>query len=893
MKHWRFWVIGILLILCVPVNWLMLHFWPDIYWFTNLGYEQVFFTRLLAQSGLWLGSFLFCFGFIFTNFYAAKVFLVKSTADWRGNLRNMLARFLGRNLPEQREITVNSFKLDWLAIVLAAIAVFFALSLASVISSHWLEILSCFKQTGFAVADPLFGRDVSFYVFVLPVLKLLSGAGASLLFISALGALFLYMLSGQLVALRWHIFSRISRPIRTHLLILGFCFALWLLLVLRIAAYELLFSPAGVVYGAGFTDVYAQLVAFRVLSVAVLVWAAVLLAGIFTGNLSLPVIVGGISTVLWFGLSVVYPAVLQTLIVNPNEITKEAPYIQHSIDYTQKAYGLTDVAQVDFNYKNSITAEELAENKDILENIRLWDNEPLLETYRQIQGIRLYYDFHDVDIDRYVFAGQPTQVMISVRELDAARLPERARTWVNEKLKYTHGYGVVVNKVTEISEDGLPRLVVRDIPPVSAMLKITRPEIYYGEKTADYVVVNTKTEEFDYPQGDENAYTAYQGRGDVPLDSFFRRSLYAAKFQDFRLLISSYITRQSKVLYVRNIKDRVRKIAPFLRYDSDPYIVCAPDGRLFWIIDAYTVSNKYPYAQPYSRNINYIRNSVKIVVDAYNGTPEFYSFADDPILKTYARIFPGLFKPQADFPPELLPHIRYPLDLFYLQAKIYRTFHMNDPQIFYNLEDLWESPKETYEAGVVEVEPYYIYGKIPGEQELSFLLAVPFTPVNKNNLVSLLVVKCDPDDYGRFYLYKMPKNELVYGPMQIESRIDQDTEISKELSLWSQQGSRVIRGNMMLVPLANSFLYIEPIYLQATASKLPELKRIAVANGDALAMTPTLRDSLNVLTGLAPRPVSGAVPAAPTDNAELSRVREALRKAESALEELKETMQKL
>ncbi|MDR2430644.1 MAG: UPF0182 family protein [Candidatus Margulisbacteria bacterium] len=892
MKHWKLWLLLSLVIALILLNRLALRFLPDIYWFANLGYERVFFTRLGAQLGLWLGSFLFGFLFIFGNLYIARVFLARCSADWLGNLRALFGRFSRPRDPEV--VTVNYFRLDWLTFILLGVSVFFALGAAGMLSGQWLAALACFKQTAFGLTDPLFARDIGFYVFTLPVLKIFSGAFGSLLLISALGAVFLYVLSGKVLAISWRIFAVLPRWIRVHLSVLGFLFSLWLLLFLFLAACDLLYSSSGVIFGAKYTDIYAQLPALRLLGAGGAALAVAFLANIFWPAPRWPFLAGGLLVVSAFVLGVLYPPLLQTFFVNPNEITKEAPYIKHSIEYTGRAYGLTDVRPIDFAYRSSLAAADVQTNQDIIANIRLWDDAPLLETYRQIQGIRLYYDFNDVDVDRYAFSGRPEQVMLSVRELDARKLPDRARTWINERLKYTHGYGLVLNKVTEVTEDGLPELVVRDIPPASDLLRVTRPEIYYGEKTDGYVIVNTKTGEFDYPLGDENVYTAYQGRGDVVLNSFFRRALYAAKFRDFRILISGYITPRSKILYARNIQDRARKIAPFLSYDSDPYIVCAPDGRLYWIIDAYTFSNKYPYAHPYNRRVNYIRNSVKVVIDAYHGTTTFYKFSADPILDAYAKVFPGLFHPSEDFPAELLPHIRYPLDLFYLQARMFRAFHMNDPQIFYNQEDLWEIPKETYESGVIEMEPYYIFGKIPGEDKLSFLLALPFTPVNKNNLIGLLAVKCDPDGYGRFYLYKMPKNELVYGPMQIESRIDQDTEIAKELSLWSSQGSRVIRGNMMVVPVADSLLYIEPVYLQATASKLPELKRIAVAGGETLAMTPALKTSLDIVTGLAPkRTNASAVPdvSAIGNTEEFARVKEALRRAESALAELKQTLQ--
>ncbi|MBA7559573.1 hypothetical protein ES708_01188 [subsurface metagenome] len=482
-----------------------------------------------------------------------------------------------------------------------------------------------------------------------------------------------------------------------------------------------------------------------------------------------------------------------------------------------------------------------------IDNIRLWDHRPLKDTYNQIQSIRLYYDFHDVDVDRYIIDGEYQQVMLSARELSVEKLAGEAQTWVNRQLQFTHGYGIALSPVNEVSAEGLPILLVKDIPPVGDF-NIERPQIYFGEKTDHYVIVKTKTQEFDYPMGDENIYGYYQGEDGVSLDSFMRRLVYAWQFGDLNILISGELTPESRVLYYRNITERVNHLAPFLELDSDPYLVMT-DGRLFWIQDAYTTSDRYPYSEPLG-SINYIRNSVKVVIDAYDGSVTFYvTDPEDALIRTYQAIFPELFVPAEQMPESLRVHLRYPEDMFNIQAKVYQTYHMRDARVFYNKEDLWAVPKEFYAGREQLMEPYYIIMRLPDEEREEFLLMLPFTPVNKNNTIGWLAARCDGENYGKLLAYHFPKERLVYGPSQIENRIQQDTVITEQLALWGRGGSRVIRGNLLLIPLGESLLYVEPVFLQAETGGLPQLKRVIVVAGDRIAMEPTLKEGIAAIFG--------------------------------------------
>ncbi len=545
---------------------------------------------------------------------------------------------------------------------------------------------------------------------------------------------------------------------------------------------------------------------------------------------------------------------LQQYVVRPNELTKETPYIKNNIEFTRLAYGLNHVEEKDFPVTQQISYKDIQQNRSTIENIRLWDRRPLIQTYKQLQEIRLYYDFKSVDVDRYHFQ-RYTQVALAARELPPSQIPSRARTWVNTHLKFTHGYGLVMNPVNVVTPEGMPNFIVKDIPPhADVPLTVTRPEIYYGEETDEYAIVHTKTKEFDYPKGDENVYTSYAGKGGVRISNLFRRLVYAWDFSDIKILLTGYITGQSRIMYHRIITERDRTIAPFLGYDSDPYLVVGKDGKLYWIHDAYTTTNMYPYSEPLTqtaqggRGLNYIRNSVKVVIDAYNGDVTYYVVnPKDPIIQTYEKIFPHLFKSLDEIPPFLKKHFRYPTDLFLIQAKIYNVYHMTDPQVFYNQEDYWSIPNEVYQDTEQPMFPYYIIMKLPDGKSEEFILMLPLTPSKKNNMVAWMCARCDAPNYGELIVYKLPKEKLIYGPMQIEARINQKPDISSELTLWGQKGSRVIRGNLLIIPIEHSFIYVEPIYLQSEQSQMPELKRVVTAFGEKLEMRQTLDDALRAI----------------------------------------------
>ncbi|MGH9425526.1 MAG: UPF0182 family protein, partial [Terriglobia bacterium] len=647
---------------------------------------------------------------------------------------------------------------------------------------------------------------------------------------------------------------------RTHLF-----FLIAIILLIKAGGYfldtfSLLYSSSGAAFGASYADIYANLPALRILTFLAPVGAGLCLVQIYRPGVKyLFVGLGTVALVHVLGLYL-YPSFLQRFRVVPNEIDAERPFITRSIEFTRRAYGLDKIESKDFAANEQLTAADLKRNDATIKNIRLWEHRPLLATYAQLQEIRTYYKFVDVDNDRYIIDGASRQVMLSARELSHQHLP--SRIWINEHLTYTHGYGVVFGPVNQVTPEGLPEFFIKDIPPVSiGPLKITRPEIYYGELANDYVFVKTKAQELDYPAGDQNIYTAYTGKGGVPVSSLWRKLLFSARYATLRIALSNDITRESRILYHRQIQERVKKIAPFITFDRDAYFVIAEGGRLFWIIDGYTTSDRYPYSEPSGRLGNYIRNSVKAVVDAYDGTVSFYlSNPEDPIILAYAKLFPGLLKPLDAMPESLRVHIRYPQDLFAVQARIYTTYHMQDPQVFYNKEDLLSIPRqagEQQESDIGrmmgraaapgterEIDPYYTIMRLPDEKKEEFVLLLPFTPNKKDNMRAWLAARSDPPHYGKLIALDFPKAKLVYGPRQIDARIDQDASISQQLSLWNQRGSQVIRGSMLAIPIEKSLLYIQPLYLAAEKGSLPELKRVIVAFGNQIAMEENLELAL-------------------------------------------------
>jgi hypothetical protein len=739
-----------------------------------------------------------------------------------------------------------------------ALALVFSLMAGSAAAAHWEEALLFFNQVPFGIKDPVFSLDLSFFVFRLPFLRFIWSSLFSALVVSAVAAIALHVIDGA-------IGISMGRPsfadhVKAHISSMAAAACLMFAAGFRLLQYGLLYSTRGTAYGASYTDIHAELPVFGILAVVSLITAVLFLINIKIKGWKLPIIAGvflGSALILVGG---VYPVIIQQYKVSPNEIAVEKPYIKRSIAFTRSAYGLNAIDARPYAADKELTAEVLDKNKATVENIRLWDWRPLLKTFNQLQAFRLYYDFHDVDIDRYELDGKYTQVTLAAREINTAQLPETAKTWVNQHQVYTHGYGIVMNPVNKITSEGLPELVIKDIPPSADVLKIDEPRIYYGEKTDDYVLVNTETREFDYPQGDANQYTKYSGDSGVSIGGIVNKLMFAMRFGSLRLLLSSALTQDTKVLFHRNIGDRVDTIAPFLAYDGDPYLVAAPDKagktRLFWIYDAYTMTDMYPYSKPFDdAGDNYIRNSVKVVIDAYNGSTDYYLVdKDDPVAEAYGKAFPGFFKDGAELPAELRKHLRYPEDLFNVQAYMFATYHMTDPQVFYNKEDMWEVAKENVEGTQQPIDPYYMIMQLGGEKTEHFRLITPFTPANKNNMIAWLSADCDGTDYGKLVVYKFSKETLVFGPTQVEARIDQDPTISQFLTLVSQRGSSVTRGPLLVIPLDGSLIYVQPLYIQAEHGELPELKRVFVAYGDKVIMAVDLTQALEAIFGISDLP---------------------------------------
>jgi uncharacterized membrane protein (UPF0182 family) len=772
--------------------------------------------------------------------------------------------------------------------LVTAFILFLPFYIASKGSAQWDLLLRYLYQQPFGTSDPIFNRDIGFYVFSLPFYIFLQN-GLLVLFITAVPATMAWYLKNGALKIEGDLDQAAGAPtpiptitlaenVKKHLIFLGGILVLLLAWTFRLKMFGLLYSPHGASFGASYTDVHIKVLAYKIIVLFSIGYAAVLFVNAFKPKLKVVWISGGI----WIGVILVLgtgiPIMVQKFIVKPNEISKETPYIAHNINNTRNAYNLNKIKEVDFAVSDRLSAQDLKQHDVTIQNIRIWDERPMLQTYRQIQAIRLYYDFNNVDVDRYIVDNQYRQIMLAVRELVVGKLPQQANTWVNRHLTYTHGYGLAASPVNEVTNEGLPRLFVKDLPPAfEPDLQVNRPEIYYGEKTDSYVLVKTEAREFDFPKGDKNVYTTYEGKGGIHINSFFRRLLFAIEFMDPQILFTNYLGPESRIMFKRRLDRRTNAIAPFLDYDGDPYMVIS-NGKLYWIQDAYTTSAMYPYSHrsdsAFKRGrLNYIRNSVKIIIDAYNGDVDFYMIDEkDPIVKTYARIFPDLFRPFTEMPAELKKHIRYPKDLFKIQMETYTKYHMEDVQVFYNQEDLWQIPDEVYGERRQKMEPYFIILKLPQEQKEEFFLMTPFTPSKKDNMIGWLAARCDLPNYGNLLVYKLPKEKLVYGPMQIEARVDQQTEISRELSLWGQRGSRVIRGNLLAIPIAETFIYVEPVYLEAIqeerevtpttgttqsssrtqpqpeearAASLPELKRVIAAFGNRLVMQENLDKALS------------------------------------------------
>ncbi len=825
------WLLGILFLLLLSVNWIVSTY-TEWLWFTELNFQQVW----LKQWGVQVLSFV--------------IFFVVGAIILLGNWHLARRRAISKT-PTYYPQFLQFSGLTWL---INGLGLFFAFVFASAAASQWENFLLFLNQVPFGTADPIFGNDISFYLFSLPIFSFLRGWFSSLLLISLLGALALYVVNylPDVQRGRWQ--TAVTTTMRQHVALLGALFLLLWAVDNGFEIFNLLYSPRGVVFGASYTDMNASL--FGLWAQVILMAATAVAVGfnIFRANVRLPLVTAGLWLAASFILGSVYPGLLQRYAVEPNEIVRETPYIEYNIDYTRLAFGLNLVDTRPFVYGEELTQQDLRDNEIVFRNVRLWDYRPLQATYEQLQALRPYYEFTEIDIDRYTFDGEMRQVMLAARELNKGNLPNR--TWVNENLEFTHGYGIVMNPVDQVTRDGQPEFFIKDLPPVSNVpLTIDQPEIYYGELTTDVVFVGSDREEFSYPSGDENVYSTYQGKGGVPLDNFLKRLAFAVRLADTNVLLSDEITRQTRVQFHRQIQERVKQITPFLELDGDPYIV-AWNGRLIWVLDAYTISNRFPYSTPINTqfgNINYMRSAVKITVDAYDGTVNYYLVAeDDPIIQAYASVFPELFKSMAEMPEGLQAHLRYPEDFFTIQTQQYLTYHMEDVRVFYNREDLRAIPNEILDGEQIRMEPYYVILPLPGGIEPEFLLIQPFTPANKPNMVAWIAARNDPPNYGQLIEYEMPKQELVFGPIQVEGRIDQEPEISQQFSLWDQRGSRVIRGNLIVIPVEDSFLYVEPVYLQSETSALPELKRVIVATNTRIAMRETLEEALVALIEDAP-----------------------------------------
>ena len=873
-------------------------FVTDWWWFSEVGHTQIFVKSLVAKIALFLVSGIFAAIFLLANFSVT----IRSKISWTAILP---AALIGQ------PVNVDSRIVKKIAVVFSlVIAVFFGL----VTAANWQEVLKFIFGAGFGATDPIFNKDIGFYIFSLPVFQIGLGLIKFLILLAFAGCAIIYFLRGSIHfsglpeqtesaarpvrdrgALRA---LAVSNGARIHLGILLAIFLSSIAAGVYLSRFALLTSQSGLVFGATYTDATVRIFMLWI-SMATAVLAAIS-AAFWAWKGKLSPLIGAVSLYVVVGLAgAVIPSLVQKLVVAPNELVKETPFIKYNIAATRQGFALDKIEEREISGDKPITASDIANNNLTVKNVRLWDRKPLLSTFSQIQEIRTYYEFAEVDNDRYIIDGEIRQIMLSPRELASESLPNK--NWINERLTFTHGYGVAAGPVNQVTPEGLPVLFVKDLPPKADAkeLEISRPEIYFGELSNDYVIVKTKSREFDYPKGEENVYATYEGKGGVEINSFLRRIFYAVKFQSLKLLLSNDITNESRILYYRTIAERVAKITPFLTFDRDPYIVIA-DGKVYWIADAYTTSDRYPYSQPLRLNgpstplrVNYIRNSVKVVVDAYNGSIVFYQAdADDPILKTYATIFPGTFRPLSEMPESLVSHLRYPEDIFTIQTAAYSVYHMDDPQIFYNKEDQWEIPAIPSEgegassaSAIPLMQPRHIIMKLPGEKKEEYVLMLPFTPRAKDNLSAWMVARNDGESYGKLLVYRFPKDKLVFGPKQVIGRINQDSEISQQISLWSQGGSQVIQGPLLVIPIEESLLYVRPLYLKAQAGKIPELKRVVVAYENKIAMEKTLEEGLSKIFGSGARIRPQGSATARPQVVPSQDIQERLRRASGAYEE--------
>lgn len=817
-------------IIALLIVFKILNVYTDWLFFKEVAYEGVFLKILSTEvlAGITVG--LVSFAFILAN-----VLPVAKT------------RFIAPQIVFNDQVGV-SLNMDLLnrisrltALIVSAIIGVFAGMWGS---GLWYQTLVFFNSVATGVEDPILGKDVGFYLFKLHFYEVISLYAGFMIFLALVLVVLGYGVKGCLSVSRNGV--NMTPEARKHVGILGGLFLFKIAFGFYLDRFDLLYSPHGIIVGAGYVDVHARIFALGFLTVITAIAGVLFTVAFLKGSLKKSLYPVGMVIVVYIAGVMIYPGLLQSLKVAPNEIGAERPFIEHHIAFTKFGYNLTNVAVRPFDVSYRLTARDIENNGATIKNVRLWDESPLLKTYSQLQQIRTYYKFSGIDNDRYTIDGEYGQVMLSTRELSYDDLP--SKSWINEKLVFTHGNGITMGPVSRVTKDGLPEFIVKDIPPVSnADIKVTVPEIYFGELTDDYAIANTRIPEFSYPTSEGNTYASYKGKGGVPLDSVFKRMLFASSFKAPKILLSSDIKKESRILYNRNIMSRVARIAPFLAFDKDPYIVVSGEGKLYWIIDAYTMSKNLPYSKRLTNGVNYMRNSVKITIDAYDGSVSFYqSDPDDAIIRVFGAIFPGLLKPMAEMPPDLKKHIRYPRELFAIQTALYATYHMTDPKTFYNKEDLWEIPSYSKTPMV----PYYLIMKLPEEKKEEYVLFMPYTPAKRDNLAAWFAARCDVPNYGQLIAYTFPRDRLVYGPRQIDARIDQDSYISQQITLWGQRGSQVIRGSLLVIPVETSLLYIQPLYLAAEdKGGLPELRRVIVAYENNVVMEDNLELCLQKLFG--------------------------------------------
>jgi uncharacterized membrane protein (UPF0182 family) len=815
---------AILVLMGIPS---LAEFYTDWLWYRELGYEQVFLKSLSAQAttGMAVGGFVF----------------IVLWANLRFALRSLRRREFAIATPEgPRVISVDTGRLRSIAYLLALVA---GIAIGFFAANSWTAWLYAFHAAPFGRTDPVLGRDISFYVFRLPVLELIHGIALSTALLAIAGVAASHVVAGNLALdpLRGVITNTAAKRQLSWLvaaLLLVLAFGAWLEIP------ELLTSHSGVLFGASYVDVHARMPAYWLLVIASIAGALLAVYQAFSARL-LPIISAvGLYVLVLIGGNV-YAGIIQRFVVAPNEQVRETPYIVNNIKATREAFALDHVEERAVSGEARLSRADLERNSATLENVPLWNDQPLLDTFGQLQEIRTYYDFISVDNDRYTINGKYRQIMLSARELNSRSLP--SRTWINEQLTFTHGYGLTLGPVNEVTPEGLPVLFIRDLPLSSTVdLKVTQPALYYGELPDTHVFVRTRTEEFDYPRGDDNVFATYQGNGGIALGGLFRRLLFAIRFRSTDTFFSPTLTPDSRVMMYRRIADRVNKIAPFLTFDPDPYLAIS-EGRLVWIQDAYTTSDRYPYSTPAGR-VNYIRNAVKVTIDAYHGTTVFHLLdPGDPIAATIGRVFPQLFTPIDAMPKDLRTRLRYPQTIFAIQASMFATFHMTNPAVFYNREDQWEVPTFDVHGQAERMDPYYTIMKLPGESGPEYIQMLPFTPRQKDNLAAWVAARSDGEHYGRLVVFQFPKQTVIFGPRQIAARINQDQAISPQLTLWNQQGSEVIQGTLLVIPIEESLIYIRPLYLRAANGKIPELKRVIVAYQNQIVMEETLDEALGRL----------------------------------------------